>query len=182
MFGGFQWARIISDFQCRVSPNSLWRDEEPRVCRLAAGGNRIRTRGPTANGIAAGARSGKSSDLDCWRRGTSGTGGSNPVPSSGESTNFRFPVTSASRLPDVPRGLWSQSRRTSTQLPEHHPRLMPMRSSTRLSAATPALRFAPASPLEGDGFKLRPGASGEAGAFRPVKDRPGKVVRAAGND
>ena len=31
------------------------------------------------------------------------TGSSNPSPSSGESTNFRFPVTSASRLPDAPR-------------------------------------------------------------------------------
>jgi hypothetical protein len=34
------------------------------------------------------------------------TRSSNPVPSSGESTNFRFPVASASRLPDAPRGLW----------------------------------------------------------------------------
>jgi len=32
------------------------------------------------------------------------TRSSNPVPSSGESTNFRFPVTSASRLPDAPVG------------------------------------------------------------------------------
>ena len=35
-----------------------------------------------------------------------GTESSNPSPSSGESTNFRFPVASASRLPDAPRGLW----------------------------------------------------------------------------
>jgi hypothetical protein len=36
---------------------------------------------------------------------TRGIDGSNPAPSSGESTNFRFPVTSASRPPDAPRGL-----------------------------------------------------------------------------
>ena len=40
-----------------------------------------------------------------------GTGSSNPSPSSGESTNFRFPVTSVSQLPDAPRGLWRQGGR-----------------------------------------------------------------------
>jgi hypothetical protein len=42
---------------------------------------------------------------------TFGTESSNPASSSGESTNFRFPVASASRLSDAPRGLWRQGGR-----------------------------------------------------------------------
>ena len=40
-----------------------------------------------------------------------GTEGSNPFPSSGESTNCRYPVGSASRLRDAPRGQWRQGGR-----------------------------------------------------------------------
>jgi hypothetical protein len=71
------------------------------VPRLAAGGSRIRTRGPTSNGIAVGRAQGNGRRLDLtlgasvgvptsglaarqnFRR--AGTGSSNPVPSSGES-------------------------------------------------------------------------------------------------
>jgi hypothetical protein len=75
--------------------------------RLPAGGRQIRTPSPTSNGIAVGGRSGQSSASRSDLRGfgfmtasgltarqnlrRNGTGGSNPVPSSAESTHPRSP-------------------------------------------------------------------------------------------
>src|SRR6516165_6621803 len=81
--------------------------EEPMVCRLLAGGRRIRTVGPTAKGMAMGNHSRQASpSRTCkWLRPScrglrlatprrasprSGTDGSNPLSSSGESANHRF--------------------------------------------------------------------------------------------
>jgi len=59
------------------------------------------------------------------------TRSSNPVPSSGESTNFRFPVTSASRLPDAPRPGADISRATRFLARLGRPMTRPAANSTR---------------------------------------------------
>jgi len=107
------------------APSSRW---GPKVCRLAAGGNRIRTIGPAlVKGLSAVA--GKRCRIDNldWvlkhrssrettmvGRGASlddllflgGTDGSNPVPSSGESSEL--PTTSAANAPAVGCSLFSR--------------------------------------------------------------------------